>query len=205
MSRKILAIVGSYRKDGIIDSLVSEVLAAAEEQGAQTHKIYLIDKHIEFCTNCRACTQEPGHEPPPCVFHDDMGEILAQWRQSDGLVIGAPVNFYNLNALTRRFMERLICFAYWPWNSRKGPALRTQARNKKAVLVTASAMPAVLGRFLTGAPRALRLLAHTMGARPVATVFVGLIAQQQRETLPDKTRQKARQAGQKLVQSLSEK
>jgi NAD(P)H-dependent FMN reductase len=205
MSKTILGIVGSYRKGGIIDSLVSEVLAAAREQGAQTHKIYLIDEHIEFCTNCRACTQDPGLEAPPCVLHDDMGEILAQWRQSDGLVIGAPVNFYNVNALTRRFMERLICFAYWPWNSRKGPAMRTKARDKKAVLVTASAMPAVLGRVFTGAPRALRLIAQTMGAKPVATVFVGLIAQQQREKLPEKLRQKAWQAGQKLAQNLPEK
>ena len=55
-----------------------------------------------------------------------------------------------------------------------------------------------LGRVLTGAPRALRLIAQTMGAKPVATVFVGLIAQQQREKLPEKVRQKAWQAGAKL-------
>jgi multimeric flavodoxin WrbA len=202
MAKKILGIVGSYRKGGIIDSLVTEVLAAAEEHGAQTEKIYLIDKHIEFCTNCRACTQDPGTDPPPCVLHDDMAQILAQYKSCDGLVFGAPVNFYNLNALTRRFMERLICFAYWPWNSHKGPAMRTKAKDKKAVLVTASAMPAVIGRLLTGAPRALKIIAQTLGARPVATVFIGMIAQQQRETLPDKARQKARQAGRKLAASI---
>lgn len=202
MGKKILGIVGSYRKGGIIDSLVSEVLAGAQKQGAQTEKIYLIDKRIEFCTNCRACTQDPGTDPPPCVLHDDMGEILTQWRQSDGLVIGSPVNFYNINALTRRFMERLICFAYWPWDSHKGPAMRTKARDKRAVLVTASAMPGFLGRLFTGAPRALKLIAQTMGARPVATIFIGLVAQQQKETLSEGARQKARQAGRKLAASL---
>ena len=202
MGKKIMGIVGSYRKGGIIDSLVSEVLAAAQEQGAQTEKIYLIDKRIEFCTNCRACTQDPGPDPPPCVLHDDMAEILAQWRQADGLVLGAPVNFFNVNALTRRFMERLVCFAYWPWGSHKGPVMRVKARDKQAVLVTASAMPAVLGRLFTGAPRALKLIAQTMGARPVAQIFIGLIAQQQKETLPEAARQKARQAGRKLVASL---
>jgi len=80
--------------------------------------------------------------------------------------------------------------------------MRIKGRDKRAVLVTSSAMPAILGRFLTGAPRALRLAAQTMGARPVATVFIGMIAQQQKETLSDKARQKARQAGQKLVASL---
>jgi len=202
MGKRILGIVGSYRKGGIIDSLVSEVLATAQQHGAQTEKIYLLDKRIEFCTNCRACTQDPGTDPPPCVLHDDMAEILTQWRQADGLVLGAPVNFFNVNALTRRFMERLVCFAYWPWDARSGPKMRIKDRNRRAVLVTSSAMPAILGRFLTGAPRALRLAAQTMGARPVATVFIGMIAQQQKETLPDKARQKARQAGQKLVASL---
>jgi len=57
MAKKIVAVVGSYRKGGVIDSLVTEVLSAAKEQGAQTSRLYLVDKHIEFCTNCRSCTQ----------------------------------------------------------------------------------------------------------------------------------------------------
>lgn len=54
---KVLAIVGSYRKGGIIDTATDEILASAREEGAEAEKIYLIDKHIEFCTNCRSCTQ----------------------------------------------------------------------------------------------------------------------------------------------------
>ena len=40
MSTRILGIVGSYRKGGIVDTLLSEALAAAEKQGAETSKIY---------------------------------------------------------------------------------------------------------------------------------------------------------------------
>ena len=57
MGKKIVAIVGSYRKGRTIDTAVSEVLRGAADRGAATEKIYLIDKHIEFCNNCRACTQ----------------------------------------------------------------------------------------------------------------------------------------------------
>ena len=46
MEKKILGIVGSYRKGGVIDTLVSEVLASAQEQGALISKIYLKDSHI---------------------------------------------------------------------------------------------------------------------------------------------------------------
>lgn len=43
---KILGLVGSYRKNGIIDSLVTAVLSSAEQCGATTKKIYLTDAHI---------------------------------------------------------------------------------------------------------------------------------------------------------------
>ena len=59
-SMKIIAIVGTYRKGGVIDTAVDEILASAREADAEVSKVYLIDRHIEFCTNCRSCTQEPG-------------------------------------------------------------------------------------------------------------------------------------------------
>lgn len=62
MGAKIVAIVGSYRKDGVIDTAVEAVLAGAREKGANTHTIYLTEHHIEFCRNCRTCVQTPGQE-----------------------------------------------------------------------------------------------------------------------------------------------
>lgn len=198
MGKKILGIVGSYRRNGTIDALVQAVLSAAEEQGAETEKIYLIDKHIEFCTNCRTCTQQPGTGRGECVHRDDMAGILDRYDASDGIVIGAPVNCFNLNAITRRFMERLVCLTYWPWG-KGGYVLRKKARDKKAVLITSSAMPAIMGRFFTGAPRALRIIAETMGAKPVASLFAGLSAQKQKTVVPDNMFRKACEAGHKLA------
>lgn len=195
---QILGIVGSYRKGGVIDTLVSEVLAGAREEGATTVKIYLAEKQIEFCTNCRHCTQQPGPEPGICIHRDDMEDILALWKDSEGLVIGAPVNFFNVTALTRRFMERLVCQAYWPWGA-KAPVMRTRIRNKKAVLITSAAMPGFLGRIFTGAPRALKATAHTMGANPLICIFAGQAVRDKEPNLPTKVIGKARQAGRKLA------
>lgn len=197
---KVIGIVGSYRKGGVIDALVTAALAGAQERGAQTEKIYLTDQHIEFCTNCRKCTQEPGAEPGKCIHQDDMRAILERCRTSDGLVIGAPVNFFNVNAVTRRFMERLICLSYWPWRQ-GGPTMRDKAKSRKAALITSSAMPAPLGRVFTGALRALRLGAETMGAKPVASVFVGMMGQKEKPTVPTRALERARAAGRKLVAS----
>jgi multimeric flavodoxin WrbA len=200
MAKKILGIVGSYRRNGTIDFLVSEVLSSAAEEGKETEKIYLIDKHVEFCTNCRTCTQQPGIERGECVHHDDMAGILDRYDAVDGIVIGAPVSCFNLNAITRRFMERLVCFTYWPWGQ-AGYVLRKKSGGKKAVLITSSAMPALMGRFFTGASRALRIIAGTMGAKPVALLFAGLSAKKQESSVPIKMIQQAREAGRKLALS----
>ncbi len=198
MAKRILGIVGSYRKNGVVDRLVTETLAGAEASGAATKKIYLTDAHIEFCRNCRQCTQEPGTEPGQCVLADDFKSILDEWRTCDGLVIGAPVNFFNVTAVTRRFMERLACFAYWPWGQ-NGPSMRSKNKDKKAVLITAAAMPSVMIRPFTGAPRALRLIAETMGAKPIKSIFVGLAAGKEHAAPPEKAMRKARAAGLQLA------
>jgi multimeric flavodoxin WrbA len=199
---KILGIVGSYRKGGVVDTLVSETLAAAEAAGATTSKIYLLDKKIEFCTNCRSCTQAPGEERGRCIHKDDMEDILKEYDSADGLVIGAPVNFSNVNALTQRFAERLTVFAYWPWGAH-APKMRIKNTSKKAVLITTTAMPAVMGRIFTGALRTLKLVANALGAKPVATIFLGLVAQREKNAVSQRGLRKARVVGQKFAQAIN--
>jgi hypothetical protein len=77
MAKRIVAIIGTYRKGRVIDTAVCEVLRGAEARGAQTQRIYLLDRHIEFCTNCRSCTQEENAgRRGQCVQKDDMDEVL---------------------------------------------------------------------------------------------------------------------------------
>ena len=58
---RVVAIVGSYRRDGTTEAAVEAVLAGAREKGAVTQTIRLSDRHLEFCSNCRQCVQTPGH------------------------------------------------------------------------------------------------------------------------------------------------
>ena len=146
MAKKIVAITGSYRRGGMIDQAVAEAAGGAREAGAEVNVISLLDKHIEFCTNCRACTQTPGEKRGACVHADDMGAILDAIEAADGLIVGAPVNFYNVNALTRRFMERLVVYGYWPW-TQGGPKFRL-GETRKAAVITSCAAPAFIGRDL---------------------------------------------------------
>jgi len=198
MGRRIVGIVGSYRKGGTIDNAVSEILDAARGAGAQTETIYLLDRHVEFCTNCRSCTQQPGSTRGKCVQDDDMGSLLDRLEEADAIVLGAPVNCFQVNALFKRFQERLICYTYWPWGQ-AGPRMRTKTSRRDAVLVTSSAMPAFMGRIATGAIRSLRITAANLGARKAGTLYVGMAAGREHQPLREKTRMKARRLGERLA------
>ena len=195
--QKVVGIVGSYRKNGVIDSAVTEILEAAATEGAETKKIYLQDRHIEFCTNCRVCMEEPGLERGKCVLRDDMDKILQEIESADSLVIGAPVNFGNINALTQQFLERCVCYGYWPTDAAT-PQIRNPNPKKKSVLVSSSAAPAWMGRLLTGAIGTLKYLSKMLGAKPIGVLWVGLVKPKDIQ-LSDTIRQRAKQLGRKLA------
>jgi multimeric flavodoxin WrbA len=196
-SKHVVGLVGSYRKGGYIDSTVNEVLSAARDRGAQTEKIFLLDQHIEFCTNCRTCMQEAGPERGKCILEDDMDKILKKIAGADSIVIGAPVNCWDVNALTRKFYERCVGFAYWPWGA-LAPKVRNKKRTKKAVLISSSAAPGWYSRIFTNAMKSLKGLARLLGAKPVGTLFLGFINQEEVQ-LSEKIKRKAKNLGEKLA------
>jgi len=197
---KIVAIIGTYRKGGIIDLAVDEILSAAREQGAETQKIYLIDRHIEFCTNCRACTLQPGETRGQCPTQDDTSGILDQIEQADAFVLASPMNFWTVTAVTKRFIERLVCYAYWPWGT-GAPKARRKGGTKTAVLVASSAAPAIMARPMTRMIGLMKSTATLLGARKKHVLFIGLAAMKQNQHLSPRTRKKARRLGQKIARA----
>jgi Multimeric flavodoxin WrbA len=197
MSRKVVAIVGSYRKGGTIDQAVEAVLEGARANGAITQTVQLRNCNIEFCTNCRHCMQEPGETRSKCPQQDDLEPILVGIESADAVVLGAPVNAFNATALFRRFMERLVGYGYWPWGQ-NAPKARSKHKPRKAVLVTSAAMPGFLIPLATGAPRALRTAASLLGAKTVGKLWIGLAAQEEHQKLSSRTHERARQLGARL-------
>ena len=198
MSRKVVAIVGSYRKGGTIDQAVEAILEGARAHGAVTQTVQLRNCDIEFCTNCRSCMQEPGETRGRCVQQDDLEAILSGIESADSIVLGSPVNAFNATALFRRFLERLVGYGYWPWGQ-NAPSARTKLKPRKAVLVASAAMPGFLIPCATGAPRALRTAATLLGAKTVGNLWIGLSAKEEHQKLSMPTRLRARQLGTRLA------
>ena len=199
MAKKIIAIIGTYRKGKTIDTAVCELLRAAEQQGAQTEKIYLLDKKIEFCTNCRCCTQQNGTARGNCVLNDDMKQILDRIDSADAIVLAAPINWFNVTAIMRRFIERLLPYGYWPWGKAL-PKNRIKKKTKKAVIIISSGCPEWLGRIIfRSALGVLKAASNCMGARVVKSSYFGTVALTEQETLSDKNKLKAFNVGKILA------
>ncbi len=196
---RILAINGSYRDDGITDQAVVAVVQAAEVAGAEVEVIRLHEYPIEFCLNCRECTQQPGTAPGQCVQHDGMAELVNKIEATDAFILASPTNFGSTTALFKRFMERLIVYAYWPW-AMHGPQLRKAGEpRKKAALITSCAAPAILGRWAYGTRKQLQTTAKTIGAEPIGTLSIGMIAKQAQPVLPPQAMKRAQALGRKLA------
>jgi multimeric flavodoxin WrbA len=175
---KVLAISGSYRDDGITDQTVVAFAQALEEAGAEVVIILLRDYPIEFCLNCRVCTQQPGVAPGECVHHDGMEELIDKIERADCYILATPTNFGSGTAIFKRFMERLAGYAYWPWDM-NGPQFRkVQEPKKKALIVSSCAAPAIIGRWLFGTEKQLKMTAKTIGAEVIGTLFTGMIAKE---------------------------
>ena len=122
MSKNVLILSGSPRKNGNSDLLCNEFMRGAKESGNQVEKIFLGDKKIGYCKGCYYCTNTGGI----CAIKDDMAEILEKIHSADVIVMASPVYFYSIDAQMKALIDR--CVAQW-----------TEIRNKKFYYIMTAA------------------------------------------------------------------
>ena len=196
---KVLVITGSYRDDGITDQAVDVTVEALQSGGAETEIVNLRDYPIEFCLNCRECTQQPGRGPGKCVLDDGMQELIDKIEAAQAYVLASPTNFGSVTALFKRFMERLVTYAYWPWDKPCPKFRKAGLPPKKALLISSSAAPAWMGRWLLGSAKQLDTTAKTIGAKSVGLVFTGQASTAKHQRLAQKSVDRARSLAARLI------
>lgn len=121
---KILALIGSPRKQSNTDLLVDQILIGAQSKGHNISKLYLYDLDILPCIDCRKC-KENNYE---CVLTDDMQELYPKLREADYIIFGTPIYWYGPTGKMKLLLDRLR-----PFIANKG------LEKKKAILVIPSA------------------------------------------------------------------
>jgi multimeric flavodoxin WrbA len=120
--KKILAIVGSPRKDGNTDILVQKVAEGAVSKGAKVNTLHLGELNIRECDGCHACWKGKH-----CSKNDDMLAIYDKIIESDAIVFGTPVYWYGPTALMKALIDRLVYF--------NCPENRVKIKGKQAAIV----------------------------------------------------------------------
>ncbi len=195
----VLVVNGSYRDDGITDQAVAAATGALVAAGARVETICLRDYPIEFCLNCRECTQAPGAAPGRCVLDDGMQALIDRIENAQALILAAPTNLGSVTAVFKRFLERLVPYAYWPWGQPYPLMRKRNSAPKPALLISSSASPGWLARWLFGSARQLAMTAKIVGAKPVGVLFTGRVAGAPRAQLPPRARRRAERLARRLL------
>ena len=102
-------------KRGNTDRLADAFIRGAEAAGHKVTKVFLGDKNIRGCTGCNACRWGK-----PCALNDDMQAIYPLYEACDMVVLASPLYFWNINARTKAFLERLYATSTEDENPPKG-------------------------------------------------------------------------------------
>lgn len=99
---RVVAFIGSARKNGNVDTIVEEILNGVKEKQGEVKKFYLNDMNIRGCQGCLYCRKV--HD---CVIKDDMQEIYEEIKKADYIIIGSPVYICQVSAQTKLLLDRL--------------------------------------------------------------------------------------------------
>lgn len=89
------------------DILTKKALMAAEAQGAQVQFINLMNKRIDHCKGCGACSAGMKHgKAIKCVIKDDYDEIEQAILDADGIIMAAPVYSLGVSGQFKNLLDR---------------------------------------------------------------------------------------------------
>jgi multimeric flavodoxin WrbA len=98
---RVLAILGSPRRQGNTEILLDSLIDGARKQGGEVEKLVLCDYNISPCIECGSCSTTGE-----CAIEDDMQDIYPKLLTDDAIVIASPIFFYSVTAVTKAFIDR---------------------------------------------------------------------------------------------------
>ena len=101
MSKKVLIISTSMRKNGNSDLMARAFAKGAEEAGNAVEIVSLADKQIAFCRGCFAC-QKTGR----CIINDDAIGITEKIAEAEVVVWATPIYYYEMTGQMKTMIDR---------------------------------------------------------------------------------------------------
>lgn len=110
---RVLAILGSPRKQGNTAALLESFLKGARDAGAEIRLIDACETKISPCLECYACADRGI-----CPIQDPMAELYPLLKTYEVVVVASPIFFSGVSAQLKTLIDR--CQACWMEKYRLG-------------------------------------------------------------------------------------
>jgi multimeric flavodoxin WrbA len=128
MSKQVLVLSSSPRKNANSNTLCDQFAKGALEANHQVKKVRLQERNINYCNGCSGC-EKTGR----CLQQDDMAQILDDMVAADVIVMATPVYFYTMCAQMKTLIDRTVA-RYMELANKEFYFIVTAADNNKAAL-----------------------------------------------------------------------
>jgi len=105
MSKKIVILNGSPRRNGNTSALVKKFTEGAESAGNTVTEFFLDKMNIN---GCKGCFGGHSNKDCPCVQRDDMAKIYPSVRECDVVVLATPLYYWTMSGQIRTAIDRLF-------------------------------------------------------------------------------------------------
>ena len=106
MSKKIVVVTGSPRKNGNSFAMTDAFIQAAQAKG---HTVTRFDAAMMKIGGCRAC-ETCYKTGKACSFDDDFNTIAPAILEADAVVFTMPVYWYTIPAQIKGVIDRMFSF-----------------------------------------------------------------------------------------------
>lgn len=106
MSKKIVVITGSPRKNGNSMVMANAFIKAAEAKGHIVTRFDAAMKNVGGCRACETCFKAGK----ACSFDDDFNTIAPAILEADAVVFATPVYWYSIPAQIKGVIDKLFSF-----------------------------------------------------------------------------------------------
>ena len=104
MSKKIVVITGSPRKNGNSFAMTDAFIKAAEAKGHSVTRFVAAMQQVGGCRACETCFSTGK----ACTFDDDFNTIAPAILEADAIVFTTPVYWYSIPAQMKGVIDRIF-------------------------------------------------------------------------------------------------
>jgi Multimeric flavodoxin WrbA len=130
---KVIAFVGSPRKEGNTSKIVDALCISIKENGHEVEIYNLSELDNKGCRSCGACQV---NKVKYCSINDKMTALLPKIAEADCIIVGTPAYMLHVSGYMKNFLDRLFPFYVESNNTSK------LTPGKKYITVTCSGAPA---------------------------------------------------------------